>query len=151
MFLLQCWCFVKQNKKKKAIYHCSHLIIVMSPYQMDLAPTADTICADLWGGGALVNAPIRSKLNYHSGYMGVVFKKDSIAPPPPPPPWTISIMYTIISSFSHLSFGVLMTIIVIIAGFVTSKRRGAVQITSRVVASHPYSRRWLKKKSHRGL
>lgn len=39
-----------------------------------------------------------------------------------PPPRTISITYTIISSSSHLSFGVLMKIIVIIPGFVTSKR-----------------------------
>lgn len=32
VFLLQCWCFVK---KKQVTHHCSHLVIVMSPYQMD--------------------------------------------------------------------------------------------------------------------
>lgn len=68
-----------------------------------------------------------------------MFRNDSITPPSP---WTIAIMRTIISSFSHLSFGVLMTIIVIMTGFVTSKRWEAVQMTSHVVASHPYSMQW---------
>lgn len=66
-----------KRRRKKVIYRCSHLILVMSPFQMDLETTPDTIaldftnvliqviCADLWGGCAVVNVPIQSEFNYH--------------------------------------------------------------------------------------